>query len=178
MNIIPRVTILLDLASTCQTRTTVVIIVLKHFPINHQSIKYVQTRTNKNMNVGNIVTGVDNDLTSYVISEWTTTLSRRYQHYLDKSTLHVFPRWIAFTVVFFIYALRVYFVQGFYIITYALGIYILQLFLAFLSPQVDPEYQQLLDDGPALPTCGNEEFRPFVRRLPEFKFWCVVYNLI
>lgn len=30
----------------------------------------------------------------------------------------------------------------------------------------------LLDgDGPELPTRCNEEFRPFIRRLPEFKFW-------
>ena len=27
------------------------------------------------------------------------------------------------------------------------------------------------DDGPALPTTTSEEFRPFIRRLPEFKFW-------
>lgn len=27
------------------------------------------------------------------------------------------------------------------------------------------------DSGPSLPTRANEEFRPFIRRLPEFKFW-------
>nr|XP_023025710.1 protein RER1 [Leptinotarsa decemlineata] len=27
------------------------------------------------------------------------------------------------------------------------------------------------DNGPELPTRANEEFRPFIRRLPEFKFW-------
>lgn len=27
------------------------------------------------------------------------------------------------------------------------------------------------EDGPSLPTKSNEEFRPFMRRLPEFKFW-------
>merc|ERR1712165_471172 len=27
------------------------------------------------------------------------------------------------------------------------------------------------DDGMALPTRQNDEFRPFIRRLPEFKFW-------
>nr|GEU36662.1 protein RER1A-like [Tanacetum cinerariifolium] len=102
------------------------------------------------------------------ISDYTFKLTQRYQHFLDKSTPHILHRWISFAVIFFIYALRVYFVQGFYIVTYGLGIYILQLFLAFLSPQVDPELQ---DDGLSLPTRGSEEFRPFVRRLPEFKFW-------
>lgn len=28
-----------------------------------------------------------------------------------------------------------------------------------------------MDDGPSLPTKVTEEFRPFIRRLPEFKFW-------
>lgn len=27
------------------------------------------------------------------------------------------------------------------------------------------------DQGPELPTRSNQEFRPFIRRLPEFKFW-------
>ena len=30
----------------------------------------------------------------------------------------------------------------------------------------------IISDGPdVLPTKQNEEFRPFIRRLPEFKFW-------
>ena len=56
--------------------------------------------------------------------------------------------------------------SGFYIITYALGIYNLNLLLGFLTPQVDPELE-----GPTLPSKKEDEFRPFVRRLPEFKFW-------
>lgn len=30
------------------------------------------------------------------------------------------------------------------------------------------------DQGPELPTRSNEEFRPFIRRLPEFKFWYAI----
>lgn len=93
-----------------------------------------------------------------------------YQRLLDKSTPLVLYRWIFLSVIALMYALRVYILQGFYITTYGLGIYILQLLIAFLSPQVDPEIQEL-NDGPTLPTRGSEEFRPFVRRLPEFKFW-------
>ncbi|KHN36256.1 Protein RER1A [Glycine soja] len=86
---------------------------------------------------------------------------------LDKTTPHVLRRWIGCLVVAAVYVLRVYLVQGFYIVSYALGIYILNLLIGFLSPQVDPE----ISDGPTLPTRGSDEFRPFVRRLPEFKFW-------
>lgn len=114
------------------------------------------------------------DLSTSALSRWTYAVSRRYQYFLDKWTLYVLRRWIAFSVIACIYAVRVYLIQGFYIITYALGIYILQLLLAFLSPQVDPEIQELAD-GPTLPTRGSDEFRPFVRRLPEFKFWFVMF---
>ncbi|RZC30723.1 protein RER1A-like [Glycine soja] len=102
-----------------------------------------------------------------VISRWKFAVSQQYQHMLDKTTPHVLRRWIGCLVVAAVYVLRVYLVQGFYIVSYALGIYILNLLIGFLSPQVDPE----ISDGPTLPTRGSDEFRPFVRRLPEFKFW-------
>lgn len=60
-------------------------------------------------------------------------------------------------------------------VAYSLGIYLLNLFLAFLSPKFDPSIEQDegMEDGAAggLPTKESQEFRPFVRRLPEFKFW-------
>ena len=27
------------------------------------------------------------------------------------------------------------------------------------------------EDSPGLPTKNDEEFKPFIRKLPEFKFW-------
>ena len=59
---------------------------------------------------------------------------------------------------------------------YSLGIYLLNLFLAFLQPKFDPSNEANdndMEDGSAggLPTKQDEEFRPFIRRLPEFKFW-------
>lgn len=78
---------------------------------------------------------------------------------------------------------------------YALFIYLLNLFLAFLTPKFDPAFesdlamQDVEDGAPGLPTSApassglmsdvfhpserqdQEEFRPFIRRLPEFKFW-------
>lgn len=60
-------------------------------------------------------------------------------------------------------------------VAYSLGIYLLNLFLAFISPKFDPSIEQDegMEDGSAggLPTKQDDEFRPFVRRLPEFKFW-------
>lgn len=103
------------------------------------------------------------------VSKKLHELGRIYQHYLDKTTPHAIPRWVGTLVFAILYGLRVYFVEGFYVITYALGIYILNLLIGFLSPLVDPELEA--SDGPTLPTKGSDEFKPFIRRLPEFKFW-------
>ena len=110
-------------------------------------------------------------------SRWNSAVSQRFQHLLDKSTPFVFQRWIAFAAVAIVYVIRVWLAEGFYIVSYALGIYILNLLIGFLSPQVDPEFQDL-SDGPTLPPLSSDEFRPFVRRLPEFKFWCVASRLV
>jgi hypothetical protein len=70
-------------------------------------------------------------------------------------------------------SVRVYYARGFYVVTYGLGIYLLNLLIGFLSPMVDPE----LEAGPGLPTRGSDEFKPFTRRLPEFKFWYAIAAL-
>jgi hypothetical protein len=95
-------------------------------------------------------------------------------------------------VLFFLFGLRILFEQRWYIgtslpqpinnrtwltkiaVAYSLGIYLLNLFLAFISPKFDPSIEQDegMEDGTSgLPTKQDDEFRPFVRRLPEFKFW-------
>ena len=94
-------------------------------------------------------------------------MRRVIQYWLDKSTIHPVPRWITFAAMLSIFFLRIYLVQGYFIIAYGLGIYLLNNFIAFLSPMEDP------NEGPTLPRTGDEgkEFRPFARRMPEFKFW-------
>ena len=61
------------------------------------------------------------------------------------------------------------------------AIYLLNLLLAFLQPKLDPSLQDDLmadeleggeSDAPSpLPSTRDDEFRPFVRRLPEWQFW-------
>jgi hypothetical protein len=110
------------------------------------------------------------------VSAQTSKLSRRYQALLDQSTPHVLYRWIGTGVLLFFFFVRVFVAQGWYIVAYALGIYLLNLFLAFLQPKFDPSNDAMdteMEDGGVgiLPTRQDEEFRPFIRRLPEFKFW-------
>ncbi len=102
-----------------------------------------------------------------------------YQTQLDKSVPQFFPRWGAFLFLLLAFMTRIVLAQGWYIICYGLGIYLLNLFLAFLTPKFDPSLEQALADEEVesggdlggLPTRGDQEFRPFIRRLPEFKFW-------
>lgn len=110
----------------------------------------------------------------------TTFIGQRYQLLLDKSVPHHLARWtlaICYLSGFFI---RVLVVRGWYIITYGLAIYLLNILLAFLTPKIDPAMQDLDDDGPGLPTRQSEEFRPFIRRLAEFKAWhsCMIATTI
>ena len=61
------------------------------------------------------------------------------------------------------------------------AIYLLSLLLSFLQPKFDPSLQDDLmadeiEEGgdpviSPLPSQRDDEFRPFVRRLPEWQFW-------
>eukprot|EP00040_Diaphanoeca_grandis_P039191 m.258387 g.258387 ORF g.258387 m.258387 type:complete len:199 (-) comp36497_c0_seq1:220-816(-) len=103
------------------------------------------------------------------------TVKAQTQKFLDNSVPYKTVRWVVLLATLAGYLLRTYLLQGWYIITYALGIYLLNLLIAFLSPRIDPALAEMEDDadddGQALPTRNSEEFKPFIRRLPEFKFW-------
>jgi hypothetical protein len=68
--------------------------------------------------------------------------------------------------------------QGFYIVAYVLGIFLLNQFILFLTPMVVQDDGEEDEDGPSLPTRSDEEFRPFMRRLPEFKFWYTTFKSV
>lgn len=113
--------------------------------------------------------GVAGEDSGVPFAKWRSDFSRAFQYYLDRSTPHTVGRWLGTLGVAGIYVLRVYYLQGFYVVSYGLGIYLLNLLIGFLSPKVDPELEVM--DGASLPTKGSDEFKPFIRRLPEFKFW-------
>lgn len=125
-------------------------------------------------------------------SAYATMYGRIYQSYLDKTVPHTGARWGGFAALLVLFMLRIVYAQGWYIICYGLGIYLLNLFLLFLQPKFDPSLEQEIRDqdieegvgagasagegsssgtASSLPTTRNDEFRPFIRRLPEFKFW-------
>ncbi|KAI8612733.1 retrieval of early ER protein Rer1 [Chytriomyces sp. MP71] len=97
---------------------------------------------------------------------------QRFQQFLDQTTPYYKERWASTGVLFLLYVVRVWLIAAYYIVTYSLGIYLLNLFLAFLTPKFDPAMEgDNEDDGLALPVKAEDDFKPFIRRLPEFKFW-------
>lgn len=104
------------------------------------------------------------------------TVPKQYQILLDRSVPHVLQRWLVVALLLLIFLARVILSQGWYIECYALGIYLLNLLLAFLTPKFDPsvkddERAADAEEGATGSAARDEEFKPFIRRLPEFKFW-------
>ncbi|RAL60146.1 hypothetical protein DID88_000771 [Monilinia fructigena] len=115
------------------------------------------------------------------VSAQTSKIGRQYQAWLDKSTPYVPYRWLTTFGLLLLFFIRIFVAQGWYIVAYSLGIYLLNLFLAFLQPKFDPSNEAIdndMEDGAVggLPTKQDEEFRPFIRRLPEFKFLAFGYT--
>merc|ERR1719357_1160146 len=97
---------------------------------------------------------------------------RQLQAFLDMSVPYAIVRWTTLVLLLVSLYMRIWALQGFFIVGYAIGIYFLNLLISFLSPKFDPVMEEEYDDGgPQLPKSNEDEFRPFVRRLPEFRFW-------
>lgn len=111
------------------------------------------------------------------LSRFYSGYSSRSQRFLDKVTPYHSSRWMANALLLVYFLYRVITLQGFYIIAYILGIFLLNQFILFLTPVVIEDLDDD-EDEPHLPTKNDEEFRPFMRRLPEFKFWYTTYKSI
>jgi len=98
------------------------------------------------------------------------------QRYLDLATPFYRLRWFTILLMLLLFLFNVIYFQGFYIIAYILGIFLLNQFILFLTPSQLSEYDGGDEDEPRLPTRSDEEFRPFMRRLPEFKFWYTTFK--
>jgi hypothetical protein len=83
-------------------------------------------------------------------------LQQIYQKLLDDVTPYTISRWLFVALLALTFLPRVFLLQGWYIVTYSLGIYHLNLFITFLSTKIDPalDYE---DEGPELPTRANEK---------------------
>ncbi|KAG2323399.1 hypothetical protein Bca4012_058884 [Brassica carinata] len=105
------------------------------------------------------------------LARWRIEFSKSFQNRLDRSAPHPVRRWLVTLIAAVIYIYRVYYAYGFFVVSYGLATYILNLLIGFLSPKVDPELEALDPSASSESSKDSDEFKPFVRRLPEFKFW-------
>ena len=94
-------------------------------------------------------------------------LMMKLESVLLQTKPYILYRWISFIVLLAIFLLRMILQQRFYAIGYVLGLYLVNCVILFLSPKLDPE----IYGTDVLPTAGDNDYKPFVRKLPEFVFW-------
>jgi len=98
-----------------------------------------------------------------------------YNQIKDKIIIYKAERWGAVAILAIIYFIRIFRKQGYYALTYCIGIHFLNSFIGFISPLEDPEEGNLNDGDSFLPQKKNEEFRPFQRKVKEYSFWSVMF---
>lgn len=76
----------------------------------------------------------------------------------DRATPYTLYRWLGTLGLLLLFFIRIFAAQAYYIVTYALGIYLLNLFLAFLQPKFDPSLEadiaeaEVEEGAPGLPS--------------------------
>jgi hypothetical protein len=73
------------------------------------------------------------------------SMAQKWQYILDKLSPQIALRWVMMVVTMGLYFLRVYFLNGWFIVTYGLGIYLLNQLIGFMSPQVAPLLENAFD---------------------------------
>jgi len=112
------------------------------------------------------------------IDKLTFKMWQYVQIYVDRYAIYPKERWLVAGILFIIYIYRAYINQGifkpgftcykgFHIISYFLGLYMLDKFLGFISPKDEED----VAGAAILPTRENEEFRPFRRAIKELDLW-------
>lgn len=89
-------------------------------------------------------------------------------------------RWLIFFICLITYFIRIIIIESHYLITYILSIYLLHALIGFCTPREEsiPDPFENFDDDVYIPQTIDDEFRPFLRRLPEYDFWSICMKLI
>lgn len=94
-------------------------------------------------------------------------MKAKVQMYVLDTKQYTLQRWLTVLIIVFAFGLRVVFTGRYIYAAYILGVYFLQSTVFFVSPKIDPETEK--NEANSLPT--GSDFKPFVRKLPEFLYW-------
>jgi len=104
-----------------------------------------------------------------MLKELRSRARRTFQTFLNVATPFVLYRWLGCAALALLFGLRIYLLHKFYLVTYGVAIYQVQLLIYFTSPKDDA-----LTGGPILPTSSDEKTggaSVMLRKLDEFSFW-------
>lgn len=107
----------------------------------------------------------------------TNSLSSIFKYYnaiCDKMQIYPRERWSFITILVLLYVIRLIFTKGYHALTYCIGIHILNSFIGFISPLEDSEEVEG-DIDSFLPQKNSDEFKPFQRKVREFRFWTIIF---
>jgi len=100
-------------------------------------------------------------------------LNRAQRRLVDKYIIYKKARWGLYLLLVAALTVRIITYQGFFIVFYVYGIYILHLLIQFCTPKGLPTQEELEDDEDVnedvLLTFDNHA--PIIRKVSEFKFW-------
>ncbi|CAA6673239.1 unnamed protein product [Spirodela intermedia] len=91
------------------------------------------------------------------LAKWGSDVSRVFQYYLDRSTPHTPGRWLGTLAIAMVYTLR------------STCYRLLHRYLRSRDLPYQPANRRAF-----VTYRGSDEFKPFMRRLPEFKFWYAI----
>lgn len=102
------------------------------------------------------------------------------QYVIDKLSPLIRARWAFTTFLMLVYIRQILIIKSHDVITYCVGFYLLNAFVLFVTPKDNnmPGPFDNDDDENYTPMNINNDFRPYVRRLPEFSFWQMCTQII
>lgn len=88
-------------------------------------------------------------------------------------------RWGFTAVLMFLYVCRIIKIKTYAVVTYCAAVYLLHAFILFATPkdQSIPDPFEEVDDE-YNPSNIDNDFRPYVRKLPEYSFWVFATQII
>lgn len=97
-----------------------------------------------------------------------TEFEMRTDNLLTKLKPYPLYRWLAFAFFSILFTVRMFATGKYYAVGYISGFVLLEGFLKFLSPKLDPDVY----GKDVLPYASEDgDYKPFIRKLPEFLFW-------
>lgn len=102
------------------------------------------------------------------------------QYITDKLYPYIYQRWTFTGAIAMTYLIRIIRKQSHAVITYCVGIYLLHSFILFVTPKDEniPDPFENIEEEEYNPRNIDNEFMPYIRKMPEFNFWLTCTQIV